>query len=215
VRTRVIKGAAGLVVLGALGVLFVRSAQNVASEPYEVGRHRLAGWTLELNASPATSGAVLALRPQRELEAALFSQVFTRSGDSLSGPAPAEMPLILQSEFERAVAGTITPEALLAVARATGLESSAIQPRCMAHRRVSEPGINRQVFFLRFDLPAFAEFRRSVAQQLRGTSGHAAAFDPNALSPVMIVAASDGAFSRWLPLRPETVDDCLAPIAVR
>lgn len=214
-QTRVIKVAAGLVVLGALGVLFVRSAQNVTSEPYEVRRDRLTGWTLELNASPAASGAVLALRPQRELEAALFSQVFTRSGESMSGPAPAEMPLVLQSEFERAVAGTLTPEALLAVARVTGLEASAIQPRCMAHRRVSEPGINRQVFFLRFDLPAFAEFRRHVAQQVRGTSGHAAAFDPDGLSPIMIVAASDGAFSRWLPLRPEAVDDCLAPIAAR
>jgi hypothetical protein len=212
VRMTVIKVAAGLAVLGALGVLFVRSAQNVTSEPYEVERGQLTGWTLETTASPAGAGAVLVLRPQRELEAALFNQVFRRSGESLSGPAPAEMPLVLQVEFERAVAGTLTPEALLIVARDTGLGSSAIQPRCMALRRVSEPGIHRQVFFLRFDLPAFTEFRRRVAQQVHGTGGHAATFDPDALSPVMIVAASDGGFSSWLPLRSEGADDCLAPI---
>lgn len=208
----VIKVAAGLVVLGALGVLFVRSAQNVTSEPYEVRRDRLTGWTLELNASPAGSGAVLALRPQRELQAALFNQVFRRSGESLSGPVPAEMPLVLQSEFERALAGTLTPETLLTIARDAGLESSPVQPRCMAERRVSEPGIHKQVFFLRFDLPAFAAFRQRVAQRVRGTGGPAV-FDPDALTPVMIVAASNAAFSSWLPLRPVAADDCLAPIA--
>ena len=208
----VIKVAVGLMVLGAVGVLFVRSAQNVTSEPYEVGRDRLTGWTLVVNAPPAGSGAVLALQPQRELEAGLFAQVFKRSGESLAGPAPAEMPLVLQGEFDRAVAGTLTPDALLAIARDAGLGSSAVQPRCMALRRISEPGIHRQVFFLRFDLPAFAEFRRRVAERVRGAGG-SGAFDPDALSPLMIVAASDGAFSSWLPLRPVAADDCLAPIA--
>ena len=213
-RTTVIKVAVGLVVLGVLGVLFVRSAQNVSSEPYEVRRDGLTGWTLELNASPAASGAVLALRPQRELPAALFNQVFRRSGESLSGPAPAEMPLVLQTEFERALAGTLTPEALLAVARDAGLGSSPMQARCMAQRRVSEPGIHKEVFFLRFDLPAFAEFRQRIAQKARGNGG-SGAFDPDALTPIMIVAASNGAFSSWLPLRPVAADDCLAPIADR
>jgi hypothetical protein len=96
-----------------------------------------------------------------------------------------------------------------------GLESMRIQPRCLAERRDSGPGVNRQVFFLRFDLAPFVEFRQRVAAHVRDTSGHVAAFDPGALTPVMIVAASDAAFSRWLPLRPETADDCLAPVVTR
>jgi hypothetical protein len=125
------------------------------------------------------------------------------------------MPLLLQSEFDRAVAGTLTSEGVLAIAREVGFESLAIQPRCLAHRRVKEPGINRQVFFLRFDLPAFAEFRRRIAQQVRGTAGHAASFDPDALPSIMIIAANDANFSRWMPLRPEAEDDCVAPVAAR
>ena len=92
--------AVGLVALGGLGVLFVRSARNVQAEPYEVARGRLAKWTLAIEPGSSASGILLALRPQAELASALFSQVFTRSGESLSGPVPAAMPLVLQSEFE-------------------------------------------------------------------------------------------------------------------
>jgi hypothetical protein len=215
-RTGWIKVAVGVIALGVLGVLFVRSARNVLAEPYEVARDRLGRWTLAIDPGSNASGIVLALRPQPELASALFSQAFRRSGESLSGPAPAAMPLVLQSEYDRAMAGALTPEALLAAARAAGLESAAFEPRCMAQRRVSQPGLTRQVFFLRFDWPAFDGFRRDVARRLSDAGRHASAFDPAALTPVLIVAATDAAFSTWLPLKAETgVDDCLAPIAVK
>ena len=208
-----IKVVVALVVLGGLGWLFVRSAQNVRSEPYEIARGRLAGWTLAIDPSPNPSGVLLGLQPDRETAATLFSQVFSRTGESLSGPVPAAMPLVLQREFDRAKAGTLTPDALLASARAAGLASGAFEPRCMAHRRISEPGITRQVYFVRFDWPAFAAFRRQAAQQMRAAGG--GGLEPAALTPVLIVAGSDAAFGRWLPLSAENADDCLAPMAVK
>lgn len=213
-RRSLIKGVAGLVALGVLGVLFVRSARNTQAEPYEVSRDRLAHWTLAIDAESSHSGVLLALRPPPEFAPALFSKVFTRAGESLSGPAPAEMPLVLKSEFDGAVSGTVTPESLLALARARGLESATIEPRCMAHRRVSQPGMTRQVYFIRFEWPAFDGFRRQVSQQLRDAGNPASAFDPTGLSPVVIIAASDAAFGSWLPLRADAADDCLAPIVV-
>ena len=214
-RTALIKAAVALVVLGALGVLFVRSARSVRAEPYEVARDRLARWTLAIAPPPNVSGVVLALRPQRELASALFNQVFARTGESLSSPVPAEMPLVLQSEFAGHVPGTLALEALLDVARIAGLESPTFEPRCMAHRRVSQPGITRQVYFVLFKWPAFDEFRRQLVQRMRDAGGSASAFDPAALSPVLIVAATDAAFSRWLPLRADADEDCLAPIALK
>ena len=202
-----------LAVLGAAGWLFVRSARSVRSEPYEIARARLSGWTLAVESAPNASGVLLGLQPDKETAAMLFSQVFSRTGESLSGPVPAAIPLVLQSEFDRARAGALTPAALLASARAAGLESSVLEPRCMAQRRVSGPGITRQVYFVRLDWSAFAAFRRQVAQQMRDAGG--SGLDPAALSPVLIVAASDAAFSRWLPLRAEADDDCLAPMAVK
>ena len=83
----------------------------------------------------------------------------------------------------------------------------------MAHRRISEPGITRQVYFLRVDWPAFAAFRRQADQQMRAAGGRG--LDPGALTPLMIVAGSDAAFSRWLPLTAESADDCLAPMVIK
>ena len=213
-RTALIKVAVGLVALGGLAILFVRSAQNTRAEPYTVARDRLARWTLALEPASSPSGMLLSLRPQRELASALFNQVFSRSGESLSAPVPAAMPLVLHSELDPGVAPALTPDGILAVARAAGLESATLEPRCMAHRRVSQPGVTREVYFLRFDVPAFDEFRRQVRRQLLAAGGSASGFDPAALSPVLIVAASDAAFSRWLPLRAGADDDCLAPIEV-
>jgi hypothetical protein len=208
-----IKVAIGVALLAGLGWLFVRSAQNVRSEPYEIARGRLSGWTLAVDAAPNPSGVLLGLQPDKQTAAMLFGQVFSRSGETLSGPVPAAIPLVLQSEFDRGRAGTLTPEALLTAARAAGLESSALEPRCMAQRRISEPGITRAVYFVRFEWPAFDAFRRQVAERMRASGG--TGLDPASLSPVLIVAGSDAAFARWLPLQSENANDCLAPIAIK
>ena len=208
-----IKVVVALLALGVLGWLFVRSANNVRSEPYEIARGRLAGWTLAIDAAPNASGVLLGLQPDKTTAATLFSQVFSRSGESLSGPVPAAIPIVLQREFDPAAAGTLTPDALLASARGAGLESSPLAPRCMAQRRISEPGILRQVYFIRFDWPALSAFRRQAAEQMRTAGGRG--LDPTALTPVMIVGASDRAFGRWLPLTAESADDCIAAIAIR
>ena len=211
-RRTAIKVVVALVALGVLGVLFVRSARSVRGEPYEVARAHLARWTLAIDAGSA-SGIVLALRPQPELGATLFKQVFARTGESLNAPVPHAVPLVLQNEVDPA--STVTPETLLSLARASGLESAIPEPRCMAERRVSQPGSTRQVYFVLFELPAFDEFRRQVFERLRDSGGSTARFDPAALSPILIVAATDSAFSRWLPLEGGADEDCFAPIAVR
>ena len=176
VASALIKAAVGLAALGVLGVLFVRSARSVRAEPFKVSRGHL-GMDAGDRAAAGQSGVLLALRPPRELAAALFSELFARTGESLSGPVPPALPLVLQSEFDARAAGMLGPEALLALARAAGFESAPLVPRCMAHRRVSAPGITRQLYFLLFDLPAFDAFRRQVAQRLRD-GGSTSTFDP-------------------------------------
>lgn len=213
-RSGLIKAAVGLAALGVLGVLFVRSARSVRAEPFTVSRGDLGQWTLAVAPPSSPSGVLLGLRPQRALVAELFSDLFARTGESLNGPIPPEIPLILQSELDARAAATLGPEALLALARAAGFESAAIEPRCMAERRVSAPGITRQMYFVLFNLPVYDQFRRQVSQRLRDAGG-GTSFDPAAQSPVLIVAATDAAFSRWLPVRAEADKDCFAPIAVQ
>ncbi len=98
-RNALAKAAVAVAALAGLGYLFVRSARNVESEPYEIPRDRLQRWTLAIDPEARASGIALGLRPGRELPAALFNAVFSRIGESMSGPVPAQLPLVLQAEI--------------------------------------------------------------------------------------------------------------------
>ena len=209
-----LKAAIALTALAVIGVLFVWSARSTRAEPYEAARDRMTGWTLAIEPPDGASGVLLSLQPPRELASALFNQVFARTGESLSGPVPAAIPLVLRSEIDPRAGSTVAPEALRSLARDAGFEAATLQPRCMAYRRISAPGITRQLYFVLFDLPAFDTFRRQVAQRLRD-AGAAGAFDPAAQSPALIVAATDAAFSRWLPLKADAETECFAPVTVQ
>jgi hypothetical protein len=208
-----VKVVVGLVVLAGLGFLFVRSAQQTQSEPYTVRRENLREWTLAFAPESSSTGAALMLQSSPELLKELFRQVFTRSGISLSGPSEAEVPLVLRSEFDRAFAARTTPDALMAAARNAGLDALMLEPRCLAARRVSAPGVTDEVFFVLFDVPAFARFREQIGTLVDGAAP-GGSYDPAALSPVLIVAASDSSFGRWLPLHADPTADCRAPILV-
>ena len=66
--------------VGGFAWLFVHSAQSVRSEPYEIARGKLSGWTLALDSAPNASGVLLGLRPDPQTAAVLFGQVFSRAG---------------------------------------------------------------------------------------------------------------------------------------
>ena len=203
-----------LVAVGVLAVLFVRSARNTGAQPFTIGQQDLTGWTLTLAPDVNELDSLLSLTPKATFLPPLSRQLFARMGESLHYPMAA-MPIVLRREFERAMAGTLTPEALLNAARDAGLETATLQPRCMARRRISAPGLVQEVFFLVFELPAFSQFREQVAQRLRAAGRDQSLFDPLALSPVLIAADLDGSFSRWQPLRANPPDDCFAPVAVQ
>jgi hypothetical protein len=208
-----LKVTIALAAVGVLAVLFVRSAQSSRSEPFTIPRDDLTGWTLTLAPAGDPLGSLLSITPNAVLLPPLTRELFTRIGESLHYP-PAAIPLVLRSEFQRAMASALTPEALFDAARDAGLESAMFQPQCMARRRISEPGGVRGVYFVLFDLPVFTRFREQVAERLRAAGRDASLFDPAALSPVLIAADLDGSFSRWLPLRADPAVDCFAPIVV-
>jgi hypothetical protein len=203
-----------LVAVGVLAVLFVRSARSSRSQPFTVAGQELTGWTLTLAPDGDGLDSLLSLTPKATFLPPLSRELFARMGESLHYPKAA-MPIVLRGEFERAMAGTLTPEALLTAARDAGLESATIQPRCMAQRRISSPGLVRAVFFVVFELPEFSQFREQVAQRLRAAGREQSLFDPLALSPVLIAADLDGSFSRWLPIRTDPASDCFAQIVVQ
>lgn len=182
-------------------VLFMRSLEDTRSEAYRVQRAHLQPWALALEPASRPNDPLLVLRPPTELAAGVFKQVFARAMESLNSPTAPSMPVVLRGEYDRVVGDQLTQAALLAAAKAAGVETSTFSPRCLIHRRVSEPGGVRQVYFLWFDSPAILQFRRQMG------------LDPESLSPVVAVAGAGSDFNAWLPLR-VNADECLAPIEV-
>jgi hypothetical protein len=208
-----LKVVLALLAVGAFALLFIRSAQSSRALPFAVERPHLSGWTLALAPESDQLGALLSLTPPEELLWPVTRDLFARMGESLHY-APAVMPVVLRSEYDRAIAGALAPAELLAMAREAGLHSLTFTPRCMAQQRISQPGGVRSVFFLLFDVPEFVQFRERVAARLQAAGREAWSFDPMAMSPVLIAADLDGSFRTWLPLRANPDTDCFAPVTV-
>jgi hypothetical protein len=202
-----LKLAIGAVVLAGLGYLFIRSLETTRSEPYTVERVHLGKWTLVLEPADAANAPLLSVRTSIELVANLFRQLFHRAMESMSTPTSSSIPVVLHGEFDRGLSGRMTRDELLAAAREAGIESAPHEPRCLAHRRISEPGMTRQTYFAIVDSPSIVAFREQLARAGQGT------FDAGALTPVMFVGASDATFHRWLPIRADE-GECVAPIEV-
>jgi hypothetical protein len=214
-KSSLVKVVVGLALLAIFAVLFMRSVRSTRAEPFEVDREGLTGWTLVQQSSPDPMGAWLAVTPPPRLATALGGDVFERGGESVNYPSPAQVPLLLQSEVTPALAGRVAPEEIVGLARAAGFESMMWEPRCMGHRRVSEPGVTRAVYFVLFETEAIDRFRQQVSALLRASGANSTVFDPLALSPVLVVAGLDADFSRWMPLRADVETDCVAPVQVR
>lgn len=201
-KSLAIKIGVGVGALAAFGFLFMRSLEDTRRAPYTVEARHLRGWTLALEPASSANEPLLVLRPAPELASALFRQVFARAMESLNTPVGPAMPLVLRGEFDRVVGDQLTQDALLAAARTAGLERASIIPRCLVHRRISQPGGTRQAFLIFFDAPAIGQFRRHIG------------LDPEAQSAVIFVAGAGADFNSWLPQHVSAEADCQAPIDV-
>ena len=202
--SRLLLAAAGLVVVG---FLFMRSLEQTRTEPYAVPRDHADAWTLEVAPAGSARSPMLVMRTSRQLVSNLSRQVFQRTMESTASPMNSLIPVVMQGEFDAALAGRMTADDLLAAARAAGLETARHQLRCLAHRRESSGRSVQQVYFLIVDSPGIMTFREELARSAGAT------FDASALTPVVIVAHSEGSFDRWLPIRASEAE-CVAPIRV-
>jgi len=198
-----IKVAIALLVLAGAGWLFVRSAQDARSEPYQISPQHLQGWTLGIDTAADSQGSVVSLRPPPELPMNLFRQLFSRQMESMGTPSMPGIPLVLRQEMP----ATVTADQVLALARSAGLDRATITPTCVGYRRVSAMGATRQLYYVLFAVSGFEAFRAALAQQAD------AGFKPETLSPVLMMAAQPD-FTGWMPIGADAGRDCIAPVTV-
>ena len=207
-----IKVAIAIVLLAGVGLLFVRSVKDTRAEPYIVSASHLRNWALAASARASASQghagddadeAVVSLRPQPELPMNLFRQLFSRQMESLGAPSQPGIALVLRRE----IPSELSADSILAMARDAGLEGVTPAPRCVGYRRVSDPGITRQLYFMWFDVPGFDRFRQALASRV------GPGFTAGGLSPVLMIAAQPG-FTGWMPVVVDQNRDCMATVTV-
>ena len=208
-----IRVAIAMVLLAGVGLLFIRSVKDTRAEPYSVSASHLQNWTLAASAKASASQAhagddadevVVSLRPPPELPMNLFRQLFSRQMESLGTPSQPGIALVLRRE----IPDDITADAVLAIAREAGLDRAVPAPKCLGYRRVSDPGITRQLYFMWFDVPGFDRFRQALASRI------GAGFSAGALSPVLRMAAQPD-FAGWMPVVVDQHRDCIAAVTIK
>lgn len=198
-----IKIAVALLVLAGVGVLFIRSVKDTRAEPYAVSAAHLRNWTLGIDTAADADGSVVSLRPPQVLPMNLFRELFSRQMESLGTPSQPGIALVLRRE----IPPDVTADAVLALAREAGLEQATLAPKCVGYRRISDPGITRQLYFMWFDVPGFDRFRQALAPRAGPE------FNPTGLSAVMMIAGEPN-FSSWQPVVIDQGRDCIAPVSV-
>jgi hypothetical protein len=196
-----IKLALGTIAVGVFAVLFMKSLEDTRTEPYTVQRTHLQTWTLALEPASRPNEPLLVLRPSPELASGLFKQIFARAMESLNSPTAPSIPIVLRAEFDRDIGDQLTQDALLAAAKAGGVETALPRPRCLVHLHISEPGGVRQAYLVSFDAASIVQFRKQIG------------LDPSALSPIMFVAGAGADFNSWPPQQ-INAGECLAPIEI-
>jgi hypothetical protein len=191
-----------------LGFGIMRSARTSRAQPYVVQQANLRHWTLSVEMATRPDDPVLMLRPSSRLASELFDQTFKRSMESMRAPETGGIPLVLQGEIERAGSERISPDELLGIARRAGLEASPPLPRCMGHRRAPSPHEREQLYFAIFQSQSFGVFREALRDRL------GPAFEPELVTPVLLVGLVESTLGRWLPLKVNPEKDCVAPIEI-
>lgn len=198
-----IKVVVALLLLAGAGWLFVRSAQDARSEPYQISARHLQGWTLGIDTAADSQGSVVSLRPPPELPMNLFRQLFSRQMESMGTPSMPGIPLALRQELPPA----LTAEQVLGLAQSAGLARSVVTPTCVGYRRVSAMGATRQLYYILFAVSGFEGFRAALA----GQAGPG--FKADTLSPVLMMAAQPD-FTGWMPIGADAGRDCIAPVTI-
>jgi hypothetical protein len=177
---------------------------------YHIPDATLSNWTLVT--SDGTDPWIVGVQPPEGLTSSLFNEVTRRSRAHLVAPPHPALPLVLRSEFEEGLQGVYGTDTVLRLAHEAGIENAAFTPTCLAHQRRDGPSGTADMYFVPFESEAFNQLRVGL---LPAQPEHAGIgiYDPATLSPVLIVAASDPDFERWLPLQFDREHDCEAPLA--
>jgi hypothetical protein len=177
--------------------------------PVTLAANAFATWTVV--AGDGTTAWAVGARPSDQVAALLFQQASREAGRQLTAPAHPAVALVLQAEYEDSLQGNWATDAVLRLARDTGLGTAAFRPVCLARRTVDLPDGSADVYFVPFDAPAFHQFRADLTP-LEPEHAGIGIYDPATLAPALVVAAAGIDPDAVGALAFDAAHDCEAPI---
>lgn len=204
----------GVLTVLALGVgaLVWSVARDATSQPYTVQRRSLSGWTI-VAGQPDDPWVVGALPPPAFSDS-LLRQVSEKTHRALLAPGRPSLPLVMRDEYAEGLQGVYGADAIMRIARNTGIETTTFEPVCVGHRidpSQNEPG---EIFFVVFSSPDFARLRQALVPAFPEHAG-TGMYYPETLRPILAIAATGGDFARWWPMRIDEPTDCQAQVVVK
>lgn len=201
-----------------LAILFLSAGVGVylllgrhADAPVSVEPEVLGRWTLVV--SDGTDPWTVGMRPPDALLNRLFDDAARRAERALVRPAHPALPLVLRSESDEGLQGVYGTDSVLRIAREAGLEDVEFQPVCLAHRTVKDSSVNAELYFAAFTSAPFAQFRLDLTPPQPEHAG-IGVYEPATLSPLLMIGATDGDFSKWWPLAFDPALDCDSPLVI-
>ena len=208
-KQTLVKLGLGLIALIVVPWLFLRTLQNTIAEPYAVEPEALSGWTLVLADPTRPAVWAVGLQPPALFRSGLFDQLFDRTMASMTSPLDDVLPIVLARELSGGAGAPLSAEAIRQAAGDAGLERARLQPVCMAVKRETFAGRTREFYFVLFDIPEVAAFRRRLNELVEDGAGGDALGDLDLILPI---AGSDAAFAGWWPVVVDRETDCQAPV---
>jgi hypothetical protein len=210
-RKFLVRAAVVLVLIAGLAYLFMKTAQDVVSEPYSVRQEHLREWTIEIRDSQDPLDGVVVLRPPHAMPAMVAQQIFLRRMEGMITPTVHAIPLVLRREFDGVFDAVASLDDLAAVAEEAGLRSAPFVPTCLGARREGSSDAG-QIFFILFESPAFDQFRQGIGALLETRGGNRDVYAADSLRPLLVINASGNTLRGWIPTRQNPEEDCVAPV---
>ena len=196
-----------VILVGGLAWFWLRSRAHVS---VTVAVDAFANWPLIV--SNGTDPWIVAIAPPDQLMATLSTEATRRAGRALFATAHPGLPLVLRTEFDEGLQGVYGTDSVLRMAHEAELDSTRLEPICLAHHAGSGSAGPAEVYFVAFESAAFSQLRIDLTPTEPEHAG-IGVYDPGTLTPILIIGATDQNVDRWWPLRFDQATDCVGVVA--
>ena len=142
---------------------------------------------------------------------ALTAEVTRRAGRTLVAPSHPGLPLVLRTEFDEGLQGVYGLDSVVRMARDAGVDTTHLQPVCLAHQVRDGAEGRAEIYFVPFESPEFSQLRIDLTPTEPEHAG-VGVYEAGTLTPLLVIGTTDQNRDGWWPLRFNPATDCVGVV---